>query len=277
MDDKEILNTLITIALAEDLGTAGDVTSAALIDEDQHGVCTLVARSEGVLSGSEPAGLTVSQVDSDIDIEWHHNDGDVLHPGDVIATLNGRLRSLLTAERTTLNFLQHLSGVASATKRCVDALKEIGSTTVVRDTRKTLPGYRALEKAAVVHGGGQNHRRGLYDAFLVKDNHIAGRDLSVIADRCRSFDPTLPLEIEVDSLDQLRVIVEYKPDIVLLDNFSVEQVYEAIEIAGETPLEISGGVTLDTIADYGRTHVRYIAIGAITHSAPALDIGCDIP
>jgi nicotinate-nucleotide pyrophosphorylase (carboxylating) len=155
-------------------------------------------------------------------------------------------------------------------------VKKVESPTIVRDTRKTLPGYRALEKAAVVHGGGENHRHGLYDAFLVKDNHLAGRDLAIVAQRCRDFDPTLPLEIEVDSLEQLNTVLAFDPDVVLLDNFSVSDVYKAIEIAGDTALEISGGVTLTNVAEYASTHVKYIAVGALTHSAPALDIGCDL-
>ncbi len=271
----ECIDMLISIALAEDLGDRGDVTSRALIDEQAHGSIAMCARAAGVLSGCGPARRTLEKVDASLDVTWKLNDGAELTPGDTIATVSGSLRSILGAERVTLNFLQHLSGIATMTKTFVDELKKISSPTIIRDTRKTLPGYRALEKAAVVHGGGENHRMGLFDAFLVKDNHLAGRDLEIIAQRCRDFDPLLPLEIEVDNLEQLKVILEYEPDVILLDNFSVDDVFKAIDAAGEIPLEISGGVTLDNITDYGNTHVKYIAVGALTHSAPALDLGFD--
>lgn len=272
--DKSV-EVLIGLALEEDLSNRGDVTSTALIDASAQTSIEIRTRQAGILSGTSVANAVFSAIDSVVQVQWHKNDGDDCAAGDVLATVTGSTRSLLAAERTVLNFLQHLSGIATLTHEYVDTLKSSGSTTIVRDTRKTLPGYRALEKAAVVDGGGQNHRMGLYDAFLVKDNHLAHHDLNVIAQRCRDFDPSLPLEIEVDKLAQLQVIMDFNPDIILLDNFSVEDVYKAIEMVNGIDLEISGGITLENIAEYGKTNVKYIAVGALTHSAPALDIGFD--
>lgn len=274
-DPSETLSTLVRIALEEDLSDKGDVTSQALIDQSAHGTIAIVSRKSGVLSGTQAASLTLSSVDPSLAVEWKVNDGQHLESGTHIAHITGNLRSILVGERTTLNFLQHLSGIATLTAQYVRIVAEQDSRTIVRDTRKTLPGYRALEKQAVVDGGGHNHRYGLYDAFLVKDNHLMGRDLEIVAQRCREFDPRLPLEIEVDSLSQLNVVLRFKPDVILLDNFSVDDVYRATEIAPDTDLEISGGVNMSNIAEYAKTNVAYIAIGALTHSAPALDIGFD--
>lgn len=272
--DKSV-EVLIGLALEEDLSERGDVTSSALIDADAHTRVAIRTRQAGILSGTSVADAVFSAIDPELQTQWQKKDGDVCVAGDVLGTVGGSSRSLLAAERTVLNFLQHLSGIATLTHEYVQMLKESGSTTIVRDTRKTLPGYRALEKASVVHGGGQNHRMGLYDAFLVKDNHLAHHDLKVIAQRCRDFDPSLPLEIEVDNLAQLKTVVDFNPDIILLDNFAVEDVYKAIEVVNGIDLEISGGVTLKNIAEYGKTNVKYISVGALTHSAPALDIGFD--
>jgi nicotinate-nucleotide pyrophosphorylase (carboxylating) len=269
------LEALISFALAEDLSDRGDVTTQALIDPSEQTSIAIRSRCAGVLAGSEAATKTLHAVDSTLSIQWTKTDGDVLEAGGDIATVSGSAASILTAERTTLNFLQHLSGIASLTRMFVDAVRAVGSTTIVRDTRKTLPGYRALEKAAVVAGGGQNHRMGLYDAFLVKDNHLAGHDLEIIAQRCRDFDPSLPLEIEVDSLSQLKVVIDFNPDVILLDNFSIDDVYSAIEMVNDIDLEVSGGISIENVADYAKTNVKYISIGALTHSAPALDLGFD--
>ena len=193
----------------------------------------------------------------------------------MIAQITGKLQSILITERTALNFAQHLSGIATATKQCVDLLESSGSKTKIRDTRKTLPAYRELEKQAVTHGGGTNHRMGLYDAFLVKDNHLAGSDISEVVQACRKFNPKLPLEVEVDSIEQLKIVAHHQPDLILLDNFSVTEINEAKQIAHDIVLEVSGGVTIDNLIEYGSTNVEYIAIGAITHSVKALDIGFD--
>lgn len=275
MNSLDIEDALISIALDEDLSQRGDVTSQALISKNTNIELAIVSRSRGVLSGAAIAEKTLKKVDNNIGILWTKHDGDSVNAGDVIAELSGNQRSLLSAERTTLNFLQHLSGIATLTRRFVDELIKVQSTTIVRDTRKTLPGYRSLEKAAVVHGGGQNHRMGLYDAFLVKDNHIAQNNLEIITQRCRDFDPSLPLEIEVDNLEQLKVVLRYEPDVILLDNFDVDDVIQAIGLAEGIDLEISGGVNLQNISQYGKTNVKYIAIGSLTHSAPALDLGFD--
>lgn len=275
IDDKAD-EVLIGLAIEEDLHARGDVTSQALIDSGEYIRVSLTSRQTGVLSGVQLANKTLKTVDPNLIVEWRKSDGDSLQEGEVIATVEGKYRSILAAERTTLNFLQHLSGVASLTRQFVDILSKSGSSTIVRDTRKTLPGYRKYEKAAVVHGGGKNHRMGLYDAFLVKDNHLARHDLNVIVKRCRDFDPSLPLEVEVDNLEQLASVVKFEPDMILLDNFAVDDVVKAIDIAGSIPLEISGGVNIDNVESYGATNVKYIAIGALTHSASSIDIGCDV-
>lgn len=272
MNNTEVL---IDIALREDLADIGDVTSLALIDPDLTRTISMVTREAGVFSGEDVVKTVLSKVDSSLDIDFLVSDGDELYPGTAIANINGNLQSILRAERLVLNFVQHLSGIASATRKCVELLSSTGSKTKVRDTRKTLPGYRALEKKAVIHGGGVNHRMGLYDAFLVKDNHLAGATISEVVEKCRSFDPDLAVEVEVDNLEQLKIVVQSKPDLILLDNFSPADVLLAKEISSGIDLEISGGVNVENIVEYGSTNVTYIAIGSITHSVKAMDIGFD--
>lgn len=273
---SDSISVLIDLALSEDLANTGDVTSNALFGNDAKGNMAIVSRSKGILSGVSVASEVFKRVDSDLKIKWSKNDGDLLKAKDVIATITGSLSSILKAERTVLNFLCHLSGVATLTHACVEKLDKIGSTTKIRDTRKTTPAYRALEKQAVVDGGGVNHRMGLYDAFLVKDNHLQGASIEVVVAKCRAYNAEIPLEVEVDSIEQLEIVAKTKPDLILLDNFTPEMVKEALAIGVDIPFEISGGITLDTIEVYGKTNVKYIAVGAITHSAPILDLGFDI-
>ncbi|MFN8016437.1 MAG: carboxylating nicotinate-nucleotide diphosphorylase [Acidimicrobiia bacterium] len=277
MNNHESHSQLITLAMQEDLSSRGDVTSQATIDNDKTGEFIIRCRQRGVLSGIDVATETMHSFDPKIEIIWKKHDGEVCEVSEDIGVIRGKLRSLLAAERTTLNFLQHLSGIATLTRIYVDELAKIHSTSIIRDTRKTLPGYRTLEKKAVVDGGGHNHRTGLYDAFLIKDNHLSGTTLSGAISACRKFDPTLPLEVEVDSLDQLMQVIDHRPDLVLLDNFKPQEVLEAIKRAPMIDFEISGGVNIYNLAEYGKTNVKYIAIGSLTHSAPSLDIGFDLP
>jgi nicotinate-nucleotide pyrophosphorylase (carboxylating) len=277
------------LALAEDLDTtSGDVTSRLTIPESTRGAAWIVARRPGVLCGLEAAKETARSLHSFsspvVDIfEPRMADGDPLIPGSRIARVEGPVRALLAWERTALNFLQRLSGVASLTARYVEAVAD--TKAVILDTRKTTPGWRLLEKYAVKCGGGQNHRIGLFDAVLIKDNHLAaladtGDPIGEAISRSRREAPAgMIVEVEVDSLDQLDRALQCRPDIVLIDNFSLDRMREAVRrrdaVAHEILLEASGGIDLSTVAEIARTGVDRISVGALTHSAPALDIGLD--
>jgi nicotinate-nucleotide pyrophosphorylase (carboxylating) len=280
------LDAVIDLALAEDLGDVGDVTSRATIPAGQKGRAAVVARAPGVLAGIEAAARVAERVDPGLRFEPRLSDGAPLNKGDVIATLGGPMRSLLSAERTLLNFLQRLSGVATLTRQYVDAVA--GLKVQVLDTRKTTPGWRLLEKAAVRAGGGTNHRVGLYDAILIKDNHLAAvrsaehgsrHEIEVAIARCLEGSPGLSVEVEVDSLDQLAVALKCGSEVVLLDNMSVGDLKEAVRMRNATApgvlLEASGGVNLTTIRGIAETGVDRISVGALTHSAKALDIALD--
>lgn len=282
--DAAACRKLVDLALAEDLGTGGDRTSDALIPPDQPGRAVFAARSPGVLAGLPAALLVVAAVGDGVTLEPHTPDGTRLDRGTRIATLRGPLRAILAAERTALNFLQRLSGVATLTRKYVDAVA--GTKALVLDTRKTTPGWRLLEKYAVRCGGGTNHRIGLFDGILIKDNHIAGLGDPVTAVRravelARAHPGTsgLPVEVEVDTLEQLEQVLPIAPEIVLLDNMTPDQLRAAVKrrdaVSPDTRLEASGGVNLDTIRAVAETGVDRISVGAITHSAPALDIGLD--
>lgn len=277
--DPERVVTVVDMALDEDLGTTGDVTSRATIDAQQIGRAEFVARRPGVVAGMAVARLVLEVVCGEIDVAESVVDGDRLVPGSVIATVAAPVRSLLTAERTALNVLGHLSGIATLTRRWVDAVA--GTGVVVRDTRKTTPGWRQLEKYAVRCGGGVNHRIGLFDGALVKDNHIAAAGgIAAAVERIRGLDRSLPIEIEVDDLDQLSVALGADVDEILLDNFTVDEMRLAVarrdQMAPTIRLEASGGLTLETAVAVASTGVDYIAVGELTHSAPVLDIGLDI-
>ena len=234
-----------------------------------------MARKSGVLAGIEMARATLEEVGL-TDIVLHKSDGSPVSEGDVLLTVRGNTRAILLAERTALNFLCHLSGIASTTAQWVEMMT--GTQCVVRDTRKTTPGYRLLEKYAVRMGGGTNHRISLSDAALIKDNHIAAAGgVSAAFSAVRSAFPASPIEIEVDTLDQLREVLPLAPDLILLDNMSPDQCAQAVTIvAGATKLEASGGIELHNARAYAESGVDYIAIGALTHSAPILDIGLDL-
>jgi nicotinate-nucleotide pyrophosphorylase (carboxylating) len=280
--------TLIAMALTEDLGEVGDITSTATIPGQAVGAARLVARSSGVLAGLPVVERLVA--DFELSKHWkpHRADGDPLEPGSLIARLAGPMRSLLAWERTALNFLQQLSGIATLTARYVGAVA--GTRAAIYDTRKTTPGWRALEKYAVRCGGGFNHRFGLYDAVLIKDNHLAwlqmvagpaARDpLAVAVAAARANTPLgTTIEIEVDSLEQLDRVLGCAPDLILVDNFGPERLAEAVRrrnaLAPSIPLEASGGINLASVSLMAQTGVERISVGALTHSAPALDIALD--
>ena len=273
---------LIELALSEDLSTVGDLTCMALIRPDQCATVKVVSRNSGVLAGSPIGRMVFAKLDLDVRWDANQRDGERVSPGSVIATVSGPLRSLLIGERTMLNFMTHLSGIATLTQIFVDAVS--GTSAKLLDTRKTLPGWRLLEKYAVRCGGGTNHRMGLYDGVLIKDNHLAAwTESSSIADAVRAARQRVPhdvsIEVEVDTLEQLKDALNGEPDIVLLDNMPVETLREAVAYrdrhAPNVLLEASGGVTLDTVTKIARTGVERISVGALTHSAPALDLGFD--
>ncbi|MGH9042824.1 MAG: carboxylating nicotinate-nucleotide diphosphorylase [Acidimicrobiia bacterium] len=261
-------------ALAEDLGNLGDLTSVAIIPADVDGHGVFVARAPGVLAGTAAATEVYDYLDPGVTIDWQAADGDDLSAGQVIAALNGPFRSLLTGERSALNFLGHLSGVATLTRAYVTAA---GDRTAIRDTRKTTPGLRALEKAAVRAGGGVNHRGSLSDAVLIKDNHLRWCAIPDAVARARKRWPGVVVEVECDTLDQVGEAKSAGADLVLLDNMTPAQVAEAVAIlGGAAPVEASGGVTLETVADYAAAGADLVSVGALTHSAPVLDIALDL-
>ena len=266
---------LIRRALAEDLAGGQDITSVATVSGSERVVADFVARKAGVIAGVEMAVATLREVGV-IDIQVHLNDGDAVAPGSVVMTVRGDTRAILLAERTALNFLGHLGGIATLTNTWVKAIA--GTACTIRDTRKTTPGMRLLEKAAVVAGGGANHRLSLSESALIKDNHIAAAGgVSAAFTKVRAAFPDALIEIEVDSLEQLKEVATQNPDLVLLDNMSPAQCKEAVAfVAGRFKLEASGGISLENALAYAQSGVDYLAIGALTHSAPVLDIALDM-
>ena len=262
-------------ALVEDLEPSGDLTSS-LLPNDATTAASFVARADGVVAGRLCAIETFRSVDAALAVEWLLADGSAVRPGDVIARVSGPFPSILTAERTALNFLGHLSGIATLTSRFVLAA---GGGAQIWDTRKTTPGLRALEKAAVRAGGGRNHRGNLSEWILLKDNHLAGLGITEAIRRARERWPGRTVECEADTIEQFEEAMTAGADLILLDNMPVEQVVTCVEKRGDARrplLEVSGGIDLDTVADYARTGVDLIAVGALTHSAPVLDIGLDV-
>ncbi len=278
--NPEDLYGAVARAISEDVpGT--DATSVATIPVDLIGTADLVARRPGTVAGLAVAELVLRYVvDADVTVERHVADGDRVEAGAKLLSVSGPVLRLLVAERTTLNYLGRLSGIATETARWVDAVA--GTAARVRDTRKTTPGWRDLEKYAVRCGGGANHRRSLSDQALVKDNHVLGAGGVVAAylavrERYAGQQPPLPIQVEVDSLDQLREVLDAGADEVLLDNMSPEEVAEAVALtAGRARLEASGGLDLEVAAAYARAGVDFLAVGALTHSARVLDIGMDL-
>ena len=277
MDDD--LRRLARAALAEDLGVRGDVTSLATVPAEARGTGVLATRQEGVVAGLDAAAAVFDAVQPAVALHARVADGARVGVGAVVAEVEGTTRGILAAERTALNLLGHLSGVATLTARFVAAIS--GSQAVIRDTRKTLPGLRALEKRAVVAGGGTNHRFGLDDGVLVKDNHVAAAGGVAAATRAALAGAGgLDVQVEVDDLDQLAVALDAGARSVLLDNFVLPDLREAVRRCRAHPepvfVEASGGVRLDTVADIARTGVDAVAVGVLTHSAPALDVGLDL-
>jgi nicotinate-nucleotide pyrophosphorylase (carboxylating) len=265
---------IVARALAEDLGLLGDLTSIAVIDAGASATARFVARSEGVLAGTAAATETFAQLDADVRVTWALGDGAEILADQVLGEVSGSLRSILGGERTALNLLQHCSGIATLTRRYVRAAR---GKARIRDTRKTRPGLRALEKAAVRAGGGFNHRESLSDAVLIKDNHLAHLDLRQAVDRARARWPGRVVEVECDTIEQVAAAVAARADLILLDNMSPELARESARIVeGVVPLEVSGRVSVETAGAYAETGVDYISVGAITHSAPALDIALDL-
>lgn len=282
--DADAVVDVVRRALAEDLADGADVTTTSTVPADQRSVAAFVSRARGTVAGLDIAAAVVDVVCGG-SAEWEARvvDGTRVEIGTTLAVVTAPTRSLLTAERTALNLLCHLSGVATATSTWADALAGTGAT--VRDTRKTTPGLRALEKFAVRCGGGMNHRMSLSDAALVKDNHVAAAGgVAEAFRRVRDAAPHLPVEVEVDTLDQLREAIGAGADLVLLDNMAPDVMREAVAIAREhrsrtgvrVLLEASGGLTLADAHEVGATGVDYVSVGALTHSAPVLDVGLDI-
>ena len=272
-------STLIDLALAEDIGT-GDVTSEYFIPKDREARGLIVAKAEGVIAGVEIAAEVFRRVDSELVVNLLLEDGSHVTEKACVMEIKGNARSMLTAERVALNFLQRLSGIATKTNSFV-ALTE-GTSAGILDTRKTTPGWRSLEKAAVVAGGGLNHRMGLYDRAMVKDNHLVAEDglaeLQAAINRLKNEKPGVEVELEADRLDQVKAFLGLEGvDFILLDNMDNETMREAVAMReGNSPkLEASGGVTLDTVAGIAETGVDFISVGAVTHSAVALDLSLD--
>jgi nicotinate-nucleotide pyrophosphorylase (carboxylating) len=268
---------VIARALREDLGAEGDVTSRASLPFDLSATARIEGRAGGVLAGLAVAERVAAAVDSSIGFEARLADGDAVAPGDLVAALDGPARSIMAAERTVLNFLTHLSGIATLTRFFADACE--GSDSVILCTRKTLPGLRSLERYAVECGGGRLHRAGLHDGVLLKDNHVAlagGVRQAVTAAR-RNAPHTLRVEVEVENLEQLSEALDADADAILLDNADVETVRKAVDLVGNrVPLEISGGMTVERVREIAPLGRLLISVGRITHSAPALDLALEI-
>lgn len=273
--------TLIRLALDEDLRYGQDVTSVATVPADARGEAAMVSRAHGVVAGVDVGLLVLDEVigAGEYEVLERIEDGTIVAPGDVILRLQAPTRGMLTAERTLLNLVCHISGIATATAEWVDAVK--GTSCQIRDSRKTLPGLRGLQKYAVRAGGGVNHRMGLGDEALIKDNHVAAAGSIVAALRAvREQFPDVPCEVEVDSLEELDAVLAEGAELVLLDNFPVWQTQMAVQrrdkASPNTRLESSGGLALENAADYAGTGVEFLAVGALTHSVKVLDLGLDM-
>ncbi|MBP89978.1 MAG: nicotinate-nucleotide diphosphorylase (carboxylating) [Planctomycetaceae bacterium] len=279
---------IIRLAVREDLGQGYDLTTLALVAHDARGIARVVSRESGVVAGLRPAELAL--VEMNTGTTWHSfvAEGDSVHPGQALAEVSGSTRDILTAERLILNLIGRMSGIATLTRRYVDAVASTNAH--IYDTRKTTPGWRRLEKYAVTCGGGHNHRTGLFDAVLIKDNHIAhaAHNVSRAIEQARDFlakqddrdsSASAMIEVEVDTLKQLQGALAAKPDIVLLDNMSYDELRHAVAMRDATDpaveLEASGGINLQTVADVAACGVDRISVGALTHSAVSLDVGLD--
>jgi nicotinate-nucleotide pyrophosphorylase (carboxylating) len=277
--DLDRAREVVRTALAEDLRYGPDATTTATVPAESFAEAGFNTRESGVLAGLPLVELVLEEVVGDYEVLAERTDGDRLEPGDCALRVKAPVRDLLTAERTALNLLCHLSGIATATARWVDAVAGTGCR--IRDSRKTLPGLREAQKYAVRCGGGVNHRMGLGDAVLIKDNHVVAAGGVVNAVRaCRSHAPELPMEVEVTTLEELDEVLAENVSLVLLDNFTPQQCAEAVArvraTSPATELEASGGLTLDRAHTYALTGVQYLAVGALTHSSPSLDLGLDM-
>jgi len=273
---RHMIEDLVKRALNEDLGGRGDITSLITIPINRNGHFVIVSRASGVLAGQQPVNACFDLVDRDIVATWCKSDGDTVETGDVIAFVNGPVSAILTAERSALNFLGRMSGIATFTRRYVTAVADTGVT--ITHTRKTTPGLRAVELQAVQAGGGAMHRYGLDDAILIKDNHVAVcGSVSAAVGRARSrVGHMARVAVEVDRLDQLDEALSAGAESILLDNFSLEDLRAAVRLtAKRATLEASGGVTLETVRAIAETGVDVISVGALTHSSPNFDLGLD--
>lgn len=272
--DREEAWPVIVQALKEDIG-AGDVTTASTIPPDRWLAGEFLVKAPGVIAGLRIVGWVFEALDGSIQYSTLATDGDAVKPGDIVAVARGRGGNILTGERVALNFLQRMSGIATMSRRYVDAVA--GTGVVILDTRKTVPGLRVLDKWAVRLGGGQNHRMGLYDMVLIKDNHIcAAGGISAAVASVRK-DSELLIEVEVETLDQFEEALALDVDRIMLDNMGTEQLRAAVKRArGLVDLEASGGITIDNVAEVARTGVNYISVGALTHSVVALDVSLEI-
>ena len=270
------IERIVAGALEEDLGS-GDITTSAIIDPSAKGKARALAKEEMVLAGADVFSMVFGKLDPKIAVEFHYHDGDIVRSGKDICLVEGPLRGILTGERTALNFLQHLSGIATITRKYFEKTEPYNVRVV--DTRKTTPGLRVLEKYAVTMGGGFNHRFGLFDGILIKDNHIAvAGSISEAVKRMKAkMTHTLRIEVEVDDLKDVEEAITAGADAILLDNMSPKELREAVSIAGgRVLLEASGGVTLESVEEIARTGINIISVGNLTHSARSVDISLEI-
>ena len=282
MTKPEQLATLVCRALEEDVGQ-GDVTSMWTLPPGLRGRGAFVSKGQGILAGMEVAGEVFRQVSPEVRLDALRVDGAAIAPGDILGTVKGPMAAILTAERTALNLMQRMSGIATATRRYVDAVR--GTRAVILDTRKTTPLLRHLEKVAVIHGGGANHRFGLFDMLLIKENHLAaagGGAAAIQRAKQNQKDLGIPsplaLEVEIQDLSQLDDVLEAGVDRIMLDNFPLKAIRVAVRrIKGKIPIEVSGGVTLENVRNIARCGVDFISVGALTHSAPAHDFSLLVP
>ena len=280
MKDNSILDTLIEIALKEDLGDAGDITSNFFIDNDSLSSGSIIAKENCVIAAPEIAQKVFYRLDPNIEVIVKLPSGSIANPGDVIMSLSGKSCSILSAERIALNFLQRLSGIATITKKYVEAVK--GTNAKILDTRKTTPGWRALEKMAVKSGGGLNHRMGLFDMAMLKDNHLTNEsDPRSLQQKINAFKkqyPEIRIELEADTLEQVNEFIKMEGvDVILLDNMALTEISEAVSLRrGEIKFEASGGINLDTVVQYAEAGVDFISVGALTHSAVSVDLSLEL-
>ena len=280
MNENSTLDTLIDLALNEDLGDQGDITSINFIPEDSASNGKIIAKEDCVIAGSEIAGKVFNKYDPSIEIEINLKSGSLARCDDTVINISGPTRSILSAERTALNFIQRLSGIATLTKKYVDGVD--GTNAKILDTRKTTPGWRNLEKLAVLSGGGSNHRMGLFDMAMLKDNHLVnGSDPKLLQQNIHLFKKKYPdtrIELEADTIEQVSQFVKIDGvDVILLDNMSEAELIDAIKFRrGAVKFEASGGINLETVSKIAKTGVDFISVGALTHSASSVDLSLEL-